>query len=70
MSKWYIPFAHMVKFKLLAQPRIYPRKWGTQNSLGFWDTNGSLNLGQTIRSCESQQQQKKKKREGERKPAE
>ena len=31
-----------------------------QNSLGFWDTNGSPNLGQMTRSSDSQQ---KKKRE-------
>ena len=27
-----------------AQPRIYPREWDAQTSLGFWDTNESLNL--------------------------
>ena len=31
-----------------AQPRIRPWKWDAQNSLGFWDKNGSSNLGQTI----------------------
>ena len=29
------------------QLRIRPRKRNVQNSLGFWDTNGSPNLGQT-----------------------
>ena len=29
-----------------AQPRIHPRKWDAQNSLGFWGTNGSSNLYQ------------------------
>ena len=31
------------------QPRIRPVKWDAQNSLGFWDTNGSPNLGQITR---------------------
>ena len=42
------------------QPRIHPRKWDTQTSLGFWGTNGSPNLGQTTRPCDSQQQQQKR----------
>ena len=28
---------------------IHPGKWDAQNSLGFWDTNGSLNRCQTTR---------------------
>ena len=40
-----------------AQPRTRSRKWDVQNSLGFWDTKGSSNLGQTTRPSDSQQQQ-------------
>ena len=36
------------------------RKWDAENSLGFFDTNRSSNLGQTTRSSDSH---KKKKRE-------
>ena len=32
-----------------ARPRISLRKWDAQNSLGFCDTNGLSNLGQTTR---------------------
>ena len=32
-----------------AQPRISPEEWDVQTPLGFWDTNGSPNLGQTTR---------------------
>ena len=32
-----------------AQTRICPKEWHTQTPLGFWDTNGSPNLGQTTR---------------------
>ena len=37
-----------------AQPRIRPGEWDEQISLGFWDTNGSSNLGQTTipRDCQ------------------
>ena len=38
-----------------AQPRIHPRKWDAQNSLGFANTNGSSNLGPTTRHSDSQQ---------------
>ena len=31
------------------QPRICPGEWNAQTSLGFWDTNGSHNFGQTTR---------------------
>ena len=41
-----------------AQPIISPRKWDTQTSLGFWDTNGSPNLSQMTRP--SIRQQKKR----------
>ena len=37
------------------QPWICPEEWHTQTFLGFWDTNGSPNLGQTNRLCNSQQ---------------
>ena len=32
---------------IYAQPRICPGELNAQTSLGFWDTNGSPNLGQT-----------------------
>ena len=32
-----------------------PGEWDAETSIGFWDTNGSINLGQMIRSCDSQQ---------------
>ena len=35
------------------QTRICPRKWDAQNSLGFWYTNGSLNLDQKTRPCDN-----------------
>ena len=44
------------------QPSIYPGKWDAQNSLGFWDTNGSPNLGQTTRLYNHQQKKKKKEK--------
>ena len=37
-----------------AQLRIRPREWDAQTSLGFWDINGSPNLGQTNRPYNSQ----------------
>ena len=41
-----------------AQPRIRPRELDAHCSLGFWDTNRLLNLGQTTSPNDSQQQQK------------
>ena len=41
---------------LSAQPRIHPGKWDAQNSLGFCDTHGSTNLGQTTWLSDSQRQ--------------
>ena len=41
-----------------AQHRIHPGKWNAQYSQGFWDTNGSSNLGQTTISSDSQQKKK------------
>ena len=38
-----------------AQPNICPSKWHSQSPLGFWDTNGSFNLGQTTRLYNNQQ---------------
>ena len=38
-----------------AQPRICLGEWNTQTALGFWDTNGSPNLGQTARPYNNQQ---------------
>ena len=37
-----------------AQPRIRPGEWDAQTFLGFWDTNRSLNLGQTTRLNDNQ----------------
>ena len=34
-----------------AQPRICPGEWHAQTPLGFWDSNGSLNIGQTTWPC-------------------
>ena len=39
-----------------------PRIRDAQNSLGFWDINGSTNLHQTTRLSDSQQKKKKKKK--------
>ena len=44
------------------QPRIRSRKWDAQSSRGFWDTNGSPNLGQMTRLSDRQQKKKKKKK--------
>ena len=41
-----------------AQPNTSPGEWDTQTPLGFWHTNGSPNLGQTVGPYNSQQQQK------------
>ena len=35
---------------IYAKPRIRPRKWDVENSLRFWDINGSSNLGQTTKN--------------------
>ena len=45
------PYEEMV----YAQPGILPLKCDTQISLGFGDTNGSPNIGLTIRPRDSQQ---------------
>ena len=52
-----LPYEKMV----YAQTRIYLREWDVQSSLGFWDTNGSHNLGQMSRPRDSRQKKKKKK---------
>ena len=44
---------------LHAHPRICPGEWDAHTPLGFWDTNGSLNLGQTTRPNNNQQQKKR-----------
>ena len=44
-----------------AQTRIRPTQWDAQSSLGFWDTNGSSNLGQTTKPWDSQLQKKERK---------
>ena len=40
------------------QPRIHPKKWDAQNSLGFCDINRSPNLGQTTRPSDRQQKKR------------
>ena len=55
MNKWY-----------MHKHKIRPRKWDAQNSLGFWDTNGSLNPTQTTKPGDSQQKKKKKKKKRKR----
>ena len=52
------PYEQMV----YEQHRIRSRKCDAQNSLGFWDTNGSPNLGQTTRLSDCQRKKKKKKK--------
>ena len=47
---------------VFAQPGIRTGEWDAQTSLGFWDTNWSLNLGQTTRPCDSQLKKKKKEK--------
>ena len=42
-----------------AQPGIRPKDWNAQNSHGFWDINGSLNLSQTTRPYNNQKKKKK-----------
>ena len=46
-----------------AQLRIRPIELDAENSLGFWDTNGSSNLGQTTRPLDNRQKKKKKEKE-------
>ena len=48
------PYEQMV----YEQPRICPGEWHTQTPLGFWDTNGSTNLGQTTRPYNNQQKER------------
>ena len=45
-----------------AQPKIRPGEWDAQTFLGFWDTNGSHNLGQMTRFGDSKKKKKKKKK--------
>ena len=47
------------KQMVYTQARIRPGEWDAQNSLGFWDTNESPNLGQTTRPSNNQQQQQR-----------
>ena len=46
---WIRPHGQIV----YAQSSICPGKWDAQDSLGFWDTNGSPNPGQIIRPSDS-----------------
>ena len=43
-----------------AQPRICPGKWDALTPQGFWDTNGSPNLRQTIRPYNNKKTNKQK----------
>ena len=36
-------FKFSIRKMIYALPRMYPRKWDGQNSLRFWDINGSSN---------------------------
>ena len=47
---------------IFEESNISPGEWGTQFFMGFWDTNGSPNLGQTTRHYNNQQQKKNKKK--------
>ena len=38
--------------------RICSGKWDSQNSLGFWDTSGSSNSGQTTKPYNNQQKKR------------
>ena len=46
------------------KPRIRPREWDAQSSLGFWDTNRSHNLGWTTWPCDCQQQKENLSKSG------
>ena len=41
-----------------AQQRNRPEDWDAHTSLGFWDANKSLNLGQTTRPSDNQKKKK------------
>ena len=45
---------------IYTQHRFCPGEWDAQTPLGFWDTNGSPNLGQTTWPYNNQQQQQKR----------
>ena len=49
------PYEQMV----YAQLSTCPEEWNTQIPLGFWHTNGSLNLGQTTRPYNNQTKKKR-----------
>ena len=51
----------------LAQPIICPGEWDAKTSLGFRDTNGSPNLGQTARPYNNKKKKKRKKKRKEKK---
>ena len=50
----------LYKQMIYIQPRICPGEWDAQNSLRFWHTNRSPNLGQTTRPYINQQNKKKR----------
>ena len=43
------------------QPSNSPGKWNAQTPLGFWDTNGSHNLGQTTRHYNNDEKKRERK---------
>ena len=43
---------------IYAQTEIRPKEWDTKNSVGFWDPDGSPNLGQVTIPSGSQQKEK------------
>ena len=49
------------------QPKIHPGDRDAQNSLGFWNTNGTSNLGQTTKPSDSKKKKKKRKKEKKKK---
>ena len=56
------------KFDQINKGYMHNPEFVLENSLGFWDTNRSFNLGQMIRPSDNQQK-KKRKEEKKREPA-
>ena len=52
----------IIQKMVYAQLNIGSEEWNTQTPLGFWHTNGSLNLGQTIRPDNNWKKKRKKKK--------
>ena len=53
--------ARSLNLSIRTNLRIFPWKWHAENSLGFWDTNGSFNLGLKTRPSDHQQKRKEKR---------